>query len=546
MGRIINPSAEKFKRALQSEIFVDKTSMISDINALVETEQMYICVSRPRRFGKTMAEEMLCAYYSYGLDSKALFSDLQIAGLPKWDRYLGSFDVVKIVITDYLKAQNISDIIKSITTAVIDEIKNTYNDISLQENPSIDQALDLAYRSTKRKFVILIDEWDALFREHNDDEQAQKIYLDFLRDWMKDKDYIALAYMTGILPIKKYGKHSALNMFDEYSMISQKALAPYTGFTTDEVSLLCKKYCMDYDEVSDWYDGYQIIGDIPKEKREAFRRGDYDGELLHLYAPLSVVNAMRTGHIENYWTRTETYEALKQYIQKDFDGLKETIAELMDGAHIKVDISGYQNDMNTFFSKDDILTMLIHLGYLGYDAIKKEVFIPNKEILDEFKTSTKTENWQTTFRTLSNSKKLLEATWAMDEETVAELIELAHDRSDNKSYNSEAALSYTIQLAYYHAQDYYTIIPELDTGKGYADITFIPTPEHTDKPAMIVELKYDKNIKTAIDQIHKRNYPDRLEHYKNNLLLIAINYDKDLDSTDPNYKHHSCTIEKFS
>lgn len=226
----------------------------------------------------------------------------------------------------------------------------------------------------------------------------------------------------------------------------------------------------------------------------------------------------------------------------DFDGQKEDVAILMDGGRVPVDITGYQNDMTTFHSKDDILTMFIHLGYLGYQRETKEVFIPNKEVLDVFRSSTKNREWTVTFRALQNSRKLLEATWNCDRETVAELLEAAHDKAGNKTYHSEAGLSYAVQLAYYAAQDLYTIIPELDTGKGYADLAFIP--KKPDLPAMLIEFKYEKDADTAIAQIHRQKYPDRLELYKGNLILVGINYDRTISNDSVGYKHHSCEIEK--
>ena len=300
---------------------------------------------------------------------------------------------------------------------------------------------------------------------------------------------------------------------------------------------------MDYDEIRDWYDGYSLRKPVPVEKREDYRMGRYDNK-VSVYSPLSVVNAMHTGIIENYWNKTETYEALAEYIRMDFDGLREVVAVLMDGGRCKVDIGTYQNDMSSFAYRDDILTMLIHLGYLCYDPDTSEVYIPNKEVQDEFKTSTKDREWQKVFREYRLSQELLEATWAGDENKVAEMLERAHNKAANKTYNDEAALSYAIQYAYYSAEKYYTVIPELDSGKGYADIAYIPAPGYQDKPAMLIELKYNKNVDGAIAQIHRQQYPERLEHYKGKLLLVGINYDGDRANIDQEFKHHSCRIEK--
>jgi len=360
---------------------------------------------------------------------------------------------------------------------------------------------------------------------------------------MKDKPYIALAYMTGILPIKKYGRHSALNMFTEYSMMFPRQLAQYTGFTEQEVQKLSSRYGRDFNAIREWYDGYQVRDIVPPDPGYQKERPP-EAKKYSLYSPLSVVEAMVTGAIRDYWNKTENYEALAEYIRMDYDGLKEAVAFLMDGGRLKIDTSTYQNDMTTFHSKDDILSLLIHLGYLGFDDQSSEVFIPNKEILDEFRTSTKDPEWKASFEFLRTSEELVRATWAMDEQKAATLLEKAHNKAGNKTYHDEAALSYAIQLAYYAAQKYYTVIPELDTGKGYADIVFLPTPGYPDIPAMVVELKYDRSAEGAIAQIQRQEYPDRLEHYRGNILLVGINYEKDIPNDQSEFKHHSCRIIK--
>ena len=542
MGIYLNPGSEMFEEGLNSQIYVDKTEMLRYVNSVVNSKQKYMCVSRPRRFGKTMATEMLEAYYDRTADSRALFEKCKISQTgDDWDKYLGKFDVIRITMTEFINSRRtINDAISTINDRVLQELHETYPNVNIDKNDFV-YSLRKAYQCTKRKITVFIDEWDAVFREFKDDKQGQKLYLDFLRDWFKDQECIALVYMTGILPVKKYGKHSALNMFDEYSMIAPLQLAPYTGFITEEVQKLCTKYNRDFDQIKAWYDGYKVTdyilsdSDTPSDTKTAQNETHYS-----LYSPLSVVKTLRNGVIDNYWNQTETFEALRQYIDWDFDGLKEDVAILMEGGRVKVDITGYQNDMTSFETKDDILTMLIHLGYLGYDSHTKELFIPNQEVLQVFKTSTKARPWVITFRALNNSRKLLEATWAGDEETVVELIEDAHDKAGNKTYHTEAGLSYAVQLAYYAARDYYTIIPELDSGKGYADLVYLPKQPNI--PAILIELKYDENANTAISQIHRQKYPDRLEHYKGNLILVGINYDKSISNDNPAFKHHSCLI----
>lgn len=547
MAAYLNPGYQKFQRTLNSEIYVDKTEMIQYLNSIVCTEQSYVSVSRPRRFGKSVAANMLCAYYGKE-GSRFLFDKTKLAEYDGWDRYLNQFDVIRIVMTDFIKKNMEVEIsLSKMQKLVVRDIKKQYPDVDYFDTDDLIQSMSDVYTENGKPFVIIIDEWDAVFRERKEDQDGQTLYLDFLRDWLKDKEYVALAYMTGILPIKKYGKHSALNMFDEYSVISPMQLAPYTGFTEDEVRELCKEYGRDYDKIKEWYDGYDVSNVIPPDPGYELQRKTGNApepEKYSLYSPLSVVKAVSSGIIQNYWNKTETYEALAEYIRMNMNGLKDAVILMMDGGRVKVDISTYQNDMTTFHNRDDVMALLIHLGYLGYDGETKEVFIPNREILDEFKTSTKSDEWIDTWQSFKLSQEILRATWEMKEDKVAELLETFHDTAENKTYNSEAALAYAVQMAYYAAQKYYTTVQELDSGKGYADIVYLPSPKYPHKPTLLIELKYEKTVETAADQIRNRNYPQRLEHYKGNILMVSVNYDKNVQSTCKDYKHHSCRIEK--
>ena len=541
MGIYLNPGYRAFQMAYNSEIFVDKTKMILHTNAVVNTSQRFMSVSRPRRFGKSYAADMLSAYYGRG-NSAELFSRCKISGHENWDENLGKYDVIRLVMTDFFKYEiNVSDAIQKIITRVVDEFAEVYPDVRY-DLEDLSFSTEKYYRKSGRQFVVIIDEWDAVFRICKEDKKGQKKYLDFLRDWMKDKEYIALAYMTGILPIKKYGEHSALNMFTEYSMTSPMQLASFTGFTVDEVKKLCDKYNMRYEDIRVWYDGYTVSDAIDVEMRKEYREGKYTGHRISIYNPLSVVTAVSTGHIKNYWTRTETYEALEEFIGMNQAGLKDAVVYMMEGNRLAVDVSTYQNDMTTFNSRDDVLTILIHLGYLAYDDLTGEVYIPNKEIKEEFKRATRSEEWFGVMKAMKTSEELLSAILAMDAEKTADLMELAHDRAGNKTYNDEAALSYGIQYALYAAQKYYTTIQELDTGKGYADLVYLPSPKKPDKPALLMELKYDKDVKTAAEQVRARNYPQILEHYAGNILVVSVNYDK--DAKGEGFKRHSCSIEK--
>lgn len=446
MGTYLNPGKQNYLMAVNSEIYVDKTEMIQYLNTVVNTQQRFVSVSRPRRFGKTMAADMICAYYDREANSRECFEERKLAecepvtrknGKLNWDTYLGAFDVIRIVMTRFLKRKKpVHKALEDMQSLVIRDYKKEYPDVELLDERDLIQSLDDIYSVSERQVVIVIDEWDAVFRERREDGEGQTEYLDFLRDLMKDNSHIALVYMTGILPIKKYGRHSALNMFTEYSMMFPRQLARFTGFTDDEVNALNSKYGRDYHAVKHWFDGYEVSDVIPPdpEHEELKTKGKSPAAKRYaLYSPLSVVEAITTGVIKNYWNKTEAYEALAEYIRMDFDGLKDAVALLMDGGRLQIDTSTYQNDMTTFHGRDDILSLLVHLGYLGYDDGTSAVFIPNREILDEFKTSTKSDEWIGAFEAFRTSQKLLRATWDCDADEVARLLEKAHDRAGNKT-----------------------------------------------------------------------------------------------------------------
>ena len=393
MGKYLNPGMSAFEEAVHSEIYIDKTEMIGYLNSLVKTNEKYVCVSRPRRFGKTMAANMICAYYDREADSRTLFENRKLAGASDWDKYLGKFDVIRLVMSRFFKSGvTVSDALVKMQSLVIREMKKAYPDVDLFDDQDLMQTMYDIYTTLDKQVVIVIDEWDVVFRECPKDQEGHREYLDFWRDLLKDNECIALAYMTGILPIKKNGTHSALNMFTQYSMMAPLELAPYTGFMEDEVKTLCRRYGRDFARVKEWYEGYTVRNTIPPdpdhEQLKATGRPK-EARRYTLYSPLSIVRSMKEGEIKNYWNRTETYEALAQYIQKDYDGLADAVALLMDGGRRAINTATFQNDMTTFTGRDDVLSLLVHMGYLGFDEERSEVFIPNREILDEFKNSTK-------------------------------------------------------------------------------------------------------------------------------------------------------------
>ena len=521
MGVYLNPGNDKFYKAINSEIYVDKTGLIQYTNRVFNTMQQNVCVSRPRRFGKSMTANMLAAYYSRGCQSEKLFEEFKIAKDPSFRQHLNRYNVFFMNMQEFLsRSKTVEKMILRISQLLMRDLKQEYPDIAYFDETDLAESMQDVYQHTGCPFVIIIDEWDCIFREYKEDKKAQEQYLDFLRDFLKDKSYIHLAYMTGILPVKKYGTHSALNMFDEFSMIYAGPLAEYVGFTESEVKILCDRYHMDMEEIREWYDGYHF------ENCES------------VYNPRSVVNAMLFGAIRNYWNMTESFEALQTYIDMNFDGLKDDVLSMLAGEHIPVNTGNFTNDMTTFRDENDVLTLLIHLGYLSCDSKEQSVCIPNNEIQSEYVNAVSVSDWGEVSKALKHSADLLHAIWKENEQAVAEGMERAHFETSHLQYNDENALSYTISLALYAAKNYYTIYREFPTGKGFADRIFLPRKKFQEKPALVVELKWDKSVTGAIRQIKEKQYCRSLEEYTGNILLVGINYSK-------KDKKHQCVIEKM-
>lgn len=392
MRSYVNKGSESFKSAINSQIYVDKTNFLNYTNSVLATEQRYICVSRPRRFGKSITASMLSAYYSSGEDTRELFANYNIAKSAHFERYLNKYNVISLDIASLTgKAGSAENMLDYLKKNVLNELKELYPQITFHSSDPLSVSLAKIYNHTGARFVIVIDEWDCLFREYPDDVTTQNAYIDFLRDLFKSdesKSFIVLAYMTGILPIKKYNNESALNNFDEFTMLNPSPLEEYVGFTEDEVKLLCNNHNMDFSEIKRWYDGYSL------------------GSEVSIYNPKSVTDAIRRKKIANYWSSTVTYESLRDYICMNFDGLKDAIVQMLAGEHCPVKINTFQNDMSSFQNKDDVLTVLIHLGYLAYDDNMQSVFVPNEEIRQTLETAVLATNWNPVIHSIQQSDQL--------------------------------------------------------------------------------------------------------------------------------------------
>ena len=529
MGIYLNPGAKALQQGRKSQIYVDKSEMLSYLNIVLDTEQRFVCVSRPRRFGKTMAANMVCAYYDRTVDGTKEFAGLKIASDPSFDEHRNRYDVLHINMQQFLSAtHDVGKLFSKLRDDVCFELKRAYSALELFVGLGLPATMADVYAQTGTQFVIVIDEWDCVMREMQADHDAQRAYLDFLRAWLKDQSYVALAYMTGILPIKKYGTHSALNMFSELSMITPDAMAPYMGFTDTEVRELCATWGRDFDECRAWYDGYKLRG--------------IDDELVEAYAPRSVVSAMTSGRFDSYWNKTETYEALRRYIDMNMDGLHERVVELVAGGRVEVSVGSYVNDMTTFSTADDVLTLLVHLGYLGYDSRTREVFVPNREVMGEFANSIRASGgWGEVARSVDASERLLDALVAGDAEAVAAGVERAHeDAASIIAYNDESSLACTLRLAFFSAVNRWRLVREAPAGKGFADFTLVPlasSPAGT--PGVVIELKYGATAVEALAQIRERGYDRALDGLaaSGDVLLCGIAY-------DPKTKRHSCVIER--
>ena len=523
MGIYFNPTNESFTKDRNYEIYVDKTELITYLNKVICTPRNCLSVSHARRFGKSHAAGMIDAYYSLGCDSSNLFDNTKIAANADYKKYMNKYNVIHLDISSFWDDFK-DNLVEKIKEYIIDDFKKSFND-EIDYSKKFSVILMSVYQKTTIPFVIIIDEWDCVIR-NSDDKELVHSYLQFLHSLFKSEEskaFLALGYITGILPIKKIKDESALNNFREYTMLKSKPITKYYGFTEEEVKELCKKYDMDFDSVKAWYNGYLIDG-------------------VHMYNPNSVTQAMIDQDCDSYWRNTSSFSSINTFITMNYAGLKDDIMTMLAGGKVMVDTRSFQNDLSDIHSKDDALTALIHLGYLGYDADRKSAYIPNYEVAEAFQMALKTGIWDEISKAISRCDELLMATIDGDETKVAEIIEQAHDTYTSVlKYNDENSLSCVLTMAYFTAPGYYNIVREMPAGKGFADFAFIPRSNAGFRPAMIVELKYNQSAETAIKQIKEKKYHGALSGYSDKILLVGINYD--MDGSDK--KHHTCVIEEW-
>jgi len=519
-GKYINKGNDGFASVRKSN-FVDKSMLIAEVNSVLCTEDRYMCVTRARRFGKSVAIKMLNAYYDKSCHSRELFEGLQISQHPEFENHLNQYPVLYLDITDFVtKYGKDRHIVQQMKQDICDELLSMYPEVTMQNNDDLMDLLVSIVNRTGERFICLIDEWDALCREGYEKQMDE--YVDFLRRLFKGSktEYVfACAYMTGILPIKRYNTQSALNNFEEYTMLSPSRLAPYFGFTASEVTDLCQKASMDIQEMKRWYDGYEL------------------GTVSAMYNPYAVMRALKRKSFESYWTSTNTFESLKQYITMNYEGLKDDIVNALNDIPVKVSTLRFSNDMHRIDCKDDVLTLLCHLGYLSYNNQTHSASIPNFEVRQEFDIAIADTQWKEVINALQQSDMLLDHVLNGENQQVATSIEQIHQENTSiLKYNDENALACVLSLAFYTARNKYQFHREFPTGKGFADLVLIPH-RHVDAPAILLELKYNKTAESAISQIKRQQYGSTLLKYVGEVILVGIDYDKKT-------KHHSCIIER--
>ncbi len=539
MGHFLNPGNDGFAAVLKNDVYVDKTELIAFMNRRLGSNKNLVCSTRPRRFGKTFAAMMLSAYYSRGADSSALFENLAIANPPATDpqavreqkiadylKHLNQYDVIFLDIVKFTSycPNNINNTISIIEQRVTEELLEEFPDIVPDDTKSLSEKLAAISRKTGRKFFIIIDEWDALFREAKNNEPLLDQYIKFLRGLFKGADvasYLKGGYLTGILPIKKYGTQSALTDFSEFTMAKPMQLGEFIGFTEKEVKSLCEARGLDFGEMRRWYDGYHF------EKTG------------HVYNPCSVIDAVESGICDSYWTATETYESLKNYIELNFDGLLTSITDMLGGVRQAIDVLSFKNDLSSIQSRNDVLNLLIHLGYLGYDQKNSQTYIPNEEIRQEFVRTLREGSRRELVKAIELSDKLLKAVLHGDEVEAGLLIGEAHNANTAPTfYNNEQALRSVIVMAFLTAVDHYHRFEEVAGGRGYVDLCFIPHKTSA-KPPILVELKWDKAASAAVSQMKEKNYIHVLHQHglSGEAVLVGVAYNAKTGE-------HLCHIEK--
>lgn len=509
MSIYLNPDNIGMQMDVSSPNFVDKSMLIQFTNARLNTSSRFLCVTRPRRFGKTVAVNMLSSYYSMGCKSGQLFHGLRIEKEPSFEKHLNRHYVIVLDIAGIIMSLRFEkDPIRVYEKSMVAALKEDFEMKS--SATTLSQLFKEIYARKGIRFIILIDEWDAVFRDRKDNKRICDSYMEFLRSLFKDinvSQSFELVYMTGIFPITRYNTESTLNMFDEYTVLDDSPLTEFFGFTQQEVDVLCEKNDIDKEQMRKWYDGYHYGG-------------------MSLYSPYSVIKAIIRRSFKDYWTATTSVESVMEYMNYDGGILKESIVRMMPGDRVKFNPDRFKNGLSTIDSQDAALTILVHLGYLGYDPDRHECYIPNREIRQEFELDIEElKDWKDVNGPLEVSSELVERTFREDTSFINETFDEFHRLyADTFTKNLEAVLSMMTRLLYYKLGDDYERMDEVANIKGRADIVY--RPRKNDRPALIIELKADDTSENAIRQIEEMDYVSSLKPFAGEAYLLGISYDR--------------------
>jgi hypothetical protein len=507
--------------------------MLAQLSERIGIPEKYICVTRPRRFGKSVMADMIASFFSKECDAKEIFDTLKIAEYEKYQEFIGKFDVISITLNELSrKCKTYEQYIDRVENRLLKDLMEHYPAAGISEDDAVWDALTsvfLAYDS--KQFIFVLDEWDFIFHRDFVTEEDKKNYISFLSNLLKGKAYVSLAYMTGILPISKYSSGSELNMFFEYTMISEGMYSNYFGFTQSEVDNLYEKFldiCPDpqvsQEGLKIWYNGYHTKS----------------GE--RVYNPRSVVAALVNNNLSSYWTSSGPYDEIFYYVRHNVAAVRDDLARMAAGELIPANVREYAASSMELKTKNEIFSAMVVYGFLSYE--NGYVRIPNKELMDRFDDMLlKEESLGYVHKLAAESSKMMEATLRGDEETVAEIMKYAHDtETPLLHYNSESELTILVTLLYLSARDMYRMEREDKAGKGYVDFIFYPEIDHS-ADGVILELKVDHTAEEALQQIKDRNYALKFEgkigekpKYTGRILGVGIAYDR-------NTKEHRCKIE---
>ncbi len=551
MGIYLNGTSayELFRDECLLPYYVDKSQILEELVGVMELKRedlvardpkikanpKYICITRPRRFGKTLAANMIASYFNKGIDSNNEFCALKASSFGWYERHLNKHNVIHIRFNELPdETTSYADYINRIKKKLIIDLRRAYPDAEIEKEDAVWDALTNVYEYCGReRFVFVLDEWDYIYHQKFVTDDDKDNFTKFLSNLLKDKAYVELAYMTGILPIAKYSSGSELNMFCEYTMVTEEKFSEYFGFTDAEVDDLYQRYLME---------------DIPSRNvtREGLRRW-YDGYHTkageRVYNPRSVVLALTNNNLGSYWTSSGPYDELFYYIGANVDEVKDDVGLLVADIPVPANVREYAATSMELKTRDEIFSAMVVYGFLNYED--GCVSIPNKELMDKFAEMVqKEETLGNVHRLTKESGRMLRATKAGDTKTMVEILQFVHDtESPLLVYNNEAELASIIRWVYLEALNHYRIEREDKAGVGYVDYIFYPYRKDDD--AIIIELKVNHTADEAIQQIKDRQYALRFEgklgqklEYTGRVLAVGIAYDKD-DKT----KKHECKVE---